>query len=50
MSSEKPIPTEKGRGPFGPADSRCYPAISLFGRGVDGLLLLDINNGENANI
>jgi hypothetical protein len=50
MSSEKPIPAEQNRDLFGPADSKFHPAITLFGRSIDGLLLLDINNGEKANI
>ena len=40
MSSEKPIPAEQNRDLFGPADSKCHPAITLFGRSIGSLLLL----------
>ena len=49
MSTEKPIPAEQNRDLFGPADLKCHPAITLFRRSIDGLLLLDISNGEKAN-
>jgi len=50
MSSEKPIPAEQNRDLFGPADSKCHPAITLIGRSVDDLVLLDIIYGEKARV